>query len=273
MTKRILSALLATLLCAFCIAPMCVYAETSESSKTLPAGLVINCVGDSITWGSGSTNKIDGKCDKEAYYPGQLEKLIGSNNCTIYVDAKPGASLLPDFAPGSVSVGGYASVADIIPSFDREDLDIVILMLGTNDSKVTRTDNGVYKVGIWDVRGAAQNFEAEYKELLEIYFNMESKPFVYCMLPPPSLPEEVAPNYRITDANMKDEIIPIINKVVSEYQEQGYPVGTIDIRSAFPDPETEQDELVSVLADGVHPNAAGYTIMAETIYNQMLSLL
>lgn len=269
MKKRILAALLASLFCALAIVPMTVSAD--EAEKTLPEGLVINCVGDSITWGSGSTNKIDGKCDKNAYYPGQLEKLIGEDKCTIYVDAKPGASLLPDYAPGSISQGGYATVKDIMPSFSRTDLDVVILMLGTNDSKITATEKGTYKVGIWDKRGAAENFKAEYREMLDIYFNMESKPFVYCMLPPPALPNEVAPNYRITDANMKNEIIPIINEVIAECQAEGLPVGTIDIRSAFPDPETQQAELVKVLADGVHPNAAGYTIMAETIYKQMLS--
>ena len=284
MKKRIFAALMASLLVALAICPLAVFAEeadTAAPAKELPKGLVIDCVGDSITWGSGSTNVIDGKRIEDKNYEGVLKSLIGAENCTIYNDSKPGASMLNDYAKNSISTGGYMSVKEITASFARTDLDVVIFMMGTNDSKVTGYESNVYKQGIWDAKYGnaatgntpAEEFAIRYRAALDNFFQMESKPYVFCMLPPPSLPVEVAPNYRITDANMTKEggVNDMIKQVVAQCQEEGLPVEIIDIRGAFPDPDTDQDGLKAVLADGVHPNQDGYKIMGETIYNALLN--
>ena len=292
--KRLFSCLLVCVMITCALCPLTAVHAQNEG-KT-----VIDCVGDSITWGSGSTNAIDGKRNQDMNYEGQLAKMLDEtcklsgegvytgDEYIIYNDSKPGASLLPDRAKGSISEGGYSSVKEITASFEREDVDIVILMLGTNDSKLTAyekngypyttkaaSNGGTYKVGVWDnTTGGAENFEAAYRELLDIYFNMDSKPFVYVMLPPPAINGNMdRGNYRITDIIMRDEICPLIQSIADSLAKEGKPIAVIDQRSAFPDPDTDEGmaELLTLLADGVHPNQDGYAVMAETIYNALVS--
>lgn len=294
MKTRILAFLFVALICATAFVPA-VFAESAEetTTKTLPDDLVINVIGDSISWGSGSGDdrSTPGCYNAEKNYGGQLATLLNGGvvptiegaktnnttyvgeNFTLIVDAVPGTPLLPDFGVAQTSPfrGGYSAVPAIQEAFKqtgkRAEADIIIFMLGTNDAKVTQGNT----IGIWDRRGFPEMFRSEYRKVLDKFNAMENKPYVYCMLPPPALPNEVAANYRITDANMKDGIIPTILEVVAECQAEGYSVSTIDLRSQFPDPIEEQAALVDIMNDGVHPNSKGYAIIAKTIYERILN--
>ena len=327
MKTRIFAALLAALFCACCFAPMSVFAEAAEeSTKSLPEGLTIACVGDSITYGSGSAatdaNPTSVVKDDTKNYPAVLANLIGgeptitgggngttnvvfkNDKVTIYNDGKASTAVLNDSFAGDEFKNGALYVPTLMNSFERNDLDIVVLMLGTNDSKITdyRYDKAdkKYEMGNWDPTSSthdrslgdildengnvvvrptpAQEFELRYRAILDKYFNMESAPYVYCMLPIPCASEgyeedkDYSKSYRISDKNMREEINPLITSIVEDLQAEGKPVGLIDMRSAFPDPtEDGVEELCKYLVDEVHPNPAGYEIMANTVYERLLA--
>ncbi len=316
MKNRIFAALLAALICVVALLPMTAFAAAEEEAqKTLPQGLTIACVGDSITYGSGSANNTVKPGDKNDLqnYPGQLATLIGgtpsilgaseentnvifqNDTCTIYNDGKASTAVLNDPIAGEQFAKGALYVPTLVNSFARTDLDVVVLMLGTNDSKISATRaSGKYEQGNWDIRFTdhdntlgeiknadgntvvkptpAQEFELRYRAILDKYLNMESQPYVYCMLPIPSLNNNVEKNYRISDENMREEINPLITSIVEDLQAEGKPVGLIDMRAQFPDPTTEEGaaELQKLLVDEVHPNSDGYKIMAETVYARLL---
>ena len=327
MKTRIFAALLAILFCACCFAPMSVFAEAAEeSTKSLPEGLTIACVGDSITYGSGSgatdANPTAVTKDDKKTYPGLLASLIGgesvvigggaqgstnvtfqNDKVTVYNDGKASTAVLSDQFAGDEFKKGALNVPTIQTALGRTDLDIVIFMLGTNDSKITDTrgDKGnKYEVGNWDTRFAthdtslgdvldaegnpvmnpspAQEFELRYRTILDKFFSMESAPYVYCMLPIPCASEgyeddkDYSKSYRISDKNMREEINPLITSIVEDLQKEGKPVGLIDMRAEFPDPtEVGPEKLCEYLVDEVHPNPAGYEIMANTVYERLIA--
>lgn len=266
MKLRILPALLALLLLALTLCPLAAVAADDE--------IHIACVGDSITWGSGSTDKLDSK--QSNTYPQRLEAMLGEGY-KVSSFAKPGASVLPDKADGTVSFGGITTVPDIMRVFEETDIDIVILMMGTNDSKLTGpNDKGPVKEGVWDNEkfGGPVNFKAKYTEFVNRLQAMDSNPFVFIMIPTPTLASGVNDKgvsgdcYRITYSVIRDDITPILREIA---EEQG--CGLIDQGAAFPDPTTPDglEELKTLLVDGVHPNSKGYAIMAQTVYDTLTS--
>ena len=327
MKTRIFAALLAILFCACCFAPMSVFAEAAEeSTKSLPEGLTIACVGDSITYGSGSaataTDPTSVVKDDTKNYPAILANLIGgtptitgggngttnvtfqNEKVTIYNDGKASTAVLNDPIAGDEFAKGALNVPTLVNSFARQDLDIVVLMLGTNDSKISdfRGDKAdkKYEQGNWDTRTSThdttigealdadgnpllfytpkQEFELRYRAIIDKYLNMESAPYIYCMLPIPCASEgkeadqDYSKSYRISDKNMREEINPIITSIVEDLQKEGKPIGLIDMRAAFPDPTKDGvEELCKYLVDEVHPNPDGYQIMAETVYERLLA--
>ena len=118
--------------------------------------------------------------------------------------------------------------------------DIVIIMLGTNDTK--NYNWNYYK------------FEKEYRELISKLLREKPNEKIYIMIPPQiftSDSEEEKPN-RI---NLENGVIPIINKLNDEYSE----IDIIDLYSITKD----RSEL---FIDGIHPNEEGHRLIAEEIY-------
>jgi len=120
--------------------------------------------------------------------------------------------------------------------------DIVLIMLGTNDAHPNN----------W----SASRYEEELEEFVRGYQELKSAPIVYLMTPPPI--------YRMglsqMNAILVDEVLPIIGRVA---ERRG--VQTIDVFSAL----ESHEEFFS---DGVHPNANGSKIIAETVYDGIKSV-
>lgn len=182
------------------------------------------CIGDSITEGIGA--------DEGKSYPSQLQELLGPKwevlNCGL-----SGRTLLRkgDF-PYWVE-DAFTRAKDFKP-------DVVVIMLGTNDSK---PQNWQYK----------DEFAGDYKDLVAEFQKLPSKPRIYvcrpCPIPDPG-------NYGIDEKPIQEQI-PLINQLAKE---QG--LGVIDMNSALrPYPE--------MLPDKVHPNTAGATVMAKTVYEAL----
>jgi len=118
------------------------------------------------------------------------------------------------------------------------DADIVIIMLGTNDSKPMN----------WN----AEQYETEYAEFVQTYQNMESSPEVYIMLPPRVFLEDTD-NGNCNNATLTKEVIPAIKRVAEKTG-----ANLIDLY-------TVTEAHPEWFADGLHPNAAGNQAIAQAI--------
>ncbi|MBE5914476.1 MAG: hypothetical protein E7274_10535 [Pseudobutyrivibrio ruminis] len=189
----------------------------------------VSCVGDSLTYGSGVLKTRDTDA-----YPAQLQIKMGTDH------------LVSNFGLRNAT----ASASGDLPYVESEEYqqslkskpDIVVLMLGTND---TKTYN-------WN----ASDYEAGLKELVESYQQLDTKPTVYLMRSPYcySLDGSDVAEYDIQPAVVADELGGIVEKVAAETG-----VEVIDLYQL-----TEgQDELYT---DGIHFNAKGYELIADEVY-------
>ena len=253
---------------AFCFSALTPFAAIAEGSD-LTTPVKVLCVGDSITWGSGSTGALDG--ERINTYPDRLRAMLPSGSRVDNYSVS-GLSILPDYASNTVSYGGVYDHQVIYNSYNRTDVDIVILMFGTNDAKREGYNEAtqIVEPAIWEdeFTGGYQNFFNTYTGLIRRYQQFPSQPTVYCMIPPPVLPEGTDGRhaYRIDETILKDEIIPCIRAAAASC---GCPV--IDLREAFPDISTEAglSDALGLYVDCVHPNPDGYALLAQTVYAKL----
>jgi len=185
----------------------------------------VACIGDSITQGFGI------KKPKQNSYPAQLQKLLGEEYQTLNYGLNRRCLLKDGKKPNKP----YTNERFYKLS-QKAQPDIVLIMLGTND---TKPEN-------WN----AANYEKELEEFVNVYQNLESAPDVYLLKPPP-----IYPNKNTHDnETLTDGLIPIIEAVAVKTGIQ-----TIDIFTALSD----KNELFK---DGLHPDADGAAIIAQTVY-------
>lgn len=194
----------------------------------------VYCLGDSITYGSGLSQELR----PLACYPAKLQEFLGAR----YQVMNYGVSgrTLTDVPERSYRDTGYIDMVKM------QSPDILVVMLGTNDSK---TD-------VWD----ADRYREEYVALVEELQTIESEPDIYLMIPPEAFPcEDGVIVYGISNDIIRDEIRDIV-RTVSE--ETG--AGMIDLYAVTEDhPE--------YFMDGVHPNQQGYGVLAEAVYEQIVA--
>ena len=186
------------------------------------ARLRVACIGDSITYGAG----ID---DRESRsYPMVLGRLLGDG----YVVANfghGGATLLKD---GDLPFWNVAE-HDRALHFDP---DLVVLMLGTNDSK---PQNWAHK----------DRFEADLNTMIDELSALPRHPKIWLCAPPPAYAEM----YGIRESVIAGEIIPIVQKVAKQ---RG--LSTIDLHAAM----SGHPEM---FPDNIHPDAVGAERMAKAV--------
>lgn len=190
-----------------------------------PGQVKIACVGDSITYGYG----VDSW--QENNYPAQLQKAIGDGFCV-----------------NNFGYSGRTAQSTGDRAYEKEKLyeqskafepDIVIFMLGSNDSKPYN----------WD----KDNFISDYKALVESYVNLPCKPQVYLMVPPPVFEVDGKVKYDIQKDIIADEIVPAIKQTAKETG-----LECIDLYEIFEGKE-------QLFSDGCHPTATGAKIIAATV--------
>jgi acyl-CoA thioesterase I len=182
----------------------------------------IACVGNSITEGK---NIEAGK-----RYPDRLQQLLG-NAYDVRNYGLGGRTLLRQGDYPYWNEQKYEEVLEWDP-------DIVIIKLGTND---TKPQNWKYK----------DEFIADYREFVQSFKKLPSHPKIYICYPIPVFKD----NYGIRESVVSGEMIPMIKKIARAEH-----VKIIDLYK----PMTGNGSMVP---DGVHPDAAGATIMAETVYH------
>ena len=177
----------------------------------------VACVGDSITAGVGA--------DKGKSYPAQLQTLLGGGY-TVGNFGVSGRTLLSKGDRPYVKEKAYQAALAMKP-------DIVIIMLGTNDTKPQN----------WRFQ---KEFEADYKALVESFKRLDSKPQVFLCRPSPG-PEKPGNIYEGDLVKLR----PRIDKLAASL---GCKV--IDMNAALAGKP-------GMLADTVHPNTAGAAELAK----------
>ena len=186
------------------------------------APIKVACIGDSITFG------FDIKERNKNSYPAQLAILLG-DKWTVINYGVGGATLLKKGDKPYSGLREYKKALEFNP-------DVVIIKLGTNDSKPV---NWMYK----------NEYIPNYIELIESFRKLPSKPKVWICYPVPVYPESRVINAEI----VKNEILPLIDQVAKKED-----VKIIDLYTAM----SNHREL---FAEAVHPNAAGAKKIAETV--------
>lgn len=245
-----------------------IFATLSQSFCVFAATKKIITIGDSITAGSCSGNSI-GSVDTNRHYQAHLKKYAG-NSYTVVNYGVSGLPVLPDpvyLAKKDYDVGMGALNNSKVKAALKSNPDIVLIMLGTNDSKITKDG----KIGVWEApTGGEENFHAAFRSLVLQFRDLPCNPQVYIMLPPPALPDgfklttekTARGGYRINNDIQEKYIIPIELDVADELG-----VDVIDVRGAFPNPQNGfgKNQLSQYLMDAVHPNALGYELLGKTV--------
>lgn len=185
----------------------------------------VACIGNSITYGHGIENR-----DQNSY-PAQLQEILGNK----FIVKNFGISARTMLKNGDRPYWKEKEF-EAAKAFSP---DIVIIMLGTNDAKLTLN---------WNPRG--NELESDYKDMVDEFTKLPSQPKLFiCRVVP-----AVKDNWEITDSIIKTGINPTIEKVAFD---KG--VNLIDLYSALSGhPEW-------YLNDGIHPNKEGAAQMAVTI--------
>ena len=189
----------------------------------------VACVGDSITYGC----FVPGQPWNS--YPRQLGRMLGRGYCVGNFGYTNRTAL---------KSGDYPYTAE---KLYRQSLafqpDLVLLMLGTNDTKAVN----------WN----AEAYAHDLGELFESYRGLESRPRVFLLLPPPVFPFCGKVRWDIRSEVLENKVLLICRRVA---EWKGVPV--IDVHSAF----VGKPEL---FVDGCHPNARGAKVMAEMIFKSI----
>ena len=121
--------------------------------------------------------------------------------------------------------------------------DIVVIMLGTNDTKPAN----------W--RNSAKDYEVDYRDLISDFEKLPSKPKIYLCLPP-----YIAKEGR-WGINNQDTLaqIPMIKKIAKDLK-----LEVIDVYAAL----EGQDDLIP---DTVHPNTGGAALIAKAVAASLTS--
>lgn len=190
--------------------------------------LRIACVGDSITRGTFVWGR------KHNSYPAQLQQFLGERYCVRGFGVNGHAAQQTADRPYRSSRAFVASSA-----FEPN---IVLVMLGTNDA---RGDN-------WK---GVDAFYADYRALVNHYLSLDSTPNVWLLTPPTlfKLGRSSSVRYGMSEA--------AIGEISSAVRRIGPELGcrVIDIN------EVTAAHPEAFRFDGVHPGAAGATLIARAV--------
>jgi lysophospholipase L1-like esterase len=199
------------------------FAEPAKPVEN-PALIRVACIGDSITQGSGAA--------KGESYPSQLQALLGES-WIVGNFGVSGRTLLKKGDYPYWKEKAYQKALEFKPN-------VVIIMLGTNDSKPQN----------WKHEA---EFVSDYSELVKSFQALESKPKVFVCRPCP-VPEPG--NFGINEAAVTEQI-KRINTLAAEMQ-----LGIIDMHAALADKP-------QFLPDRVHPNTEGAGEMAKAAFTAL----
>jgi acyl-CoA thioesterase-1 len=206
--------------------PTVKFASCTDQTQTL-TDLKIGCIGNSITHGIGTSNMY-------LYsWPIQLRNMLGTG---FYVE--------------NLGVSGRTMMkTGDFPWWNEPQLkylfhlqpDIVVIKLGTNDSKTYQWNSTRYK--------------NDYLAMIDTIRTMASKPKIYISTPA----KAYSAAYNISDNNIHNAIIPILKQIAYEKN-----VSLIDMYSATLN-------MSANFSDGIHPNNKGAEVIAKKVKEILLA--
>lgn len=165
-------------------------------------------------------------------YPAQLQSMLGSR----YEVTNFGVS-------GSTLITGTNNPYpdhEFFKNSKDANPNVVLIMLGTND----------FRSEVWNV----DDYKNQFVTFINQYKNLPTHPKIYILTPPGYFKE--------TDehgtAVLRDEVVPAVFAIAEKTETE-----VIDIYAAT---KNHGD----VFPDGVHLNADGYKIIAQTIYDKLM---
>ena len=191
-----------------------------------PDDIRVACIGNSITDGSG----ID-MCDTEGY-PALLQRKLGTGYNVRNYGVSARCVLEKSDHPYTHELAWRDALA-FCP-------DIVVVKLGTNDSKDA---NWKYKA----------DFAHDYQVMIDSLKALPSKPRIILAYPATACKS----TWTINDQVITGEIIPAIDALAKRNK-----LETLDLHSVVNSMELMQ-------GDGIHPNAKGVEAMAEAVRNKI----
>jgi acyl-CoA thioesterase I len=206
--------------------------------STLASPVRLACVGDSITWGYGISNRQFNS------YPAQLAVMLGTN-WDVRNFGINGTTLLHQGDRPYVKQAAYTRALAFKP-------DVAVIDFGANDSKHPGDGSldANKAVNNWQYK---TNFVHDYEEMIAAFRQANPQARIFICLPTPDYPGR----WGINDKTIRVEMIPMIHRVASESD-----VAVIDLYTALSD----RKEL---FPDTVHPNAAGAGLMAAAVYRAL----
>ena len=191
----------------------------------------VACVGDSVTYGYGIMGWLKNS------YPQKLNDYLGTRYCVNnYGYSSRTASAASSLPYTSTDV--YQKSKQYLP-------DVVVLMLGTNDSKDE----------VWTT---VNDFYESYKQIVKSYKSLSSDVKIILGCPIPVIYGAATDP---KDALVKTEIRDTIKRVGDEEN-----LTTIDFYEIFQGRE-------DLYGDGIHPNKQGADLIAQTVYNEIKNIL
>ena len=220
------------------LVPLCwlsvtLFAAVAQAEPRKPTHVA--CVGDSITQGMGASVAAKN-------YVGLLQGLLG-NSVTVTNFGVSGTTMLtaPYGDMPYTAQQKYKDSGTFVQNAGASAVVSVVIILGTNDSK---PQNWAPAAGKND-----QQYKKDYLALVDHYLGLTPKPVVYV-----AYPLDAGTNqYSISGTVIHDEELPLIKQVATEKR-----LPLIDLNTAT----TGHPEY---FGDGVHPNDAGYVVMANLV--------
>ena len=211
----------------FFLAAARVWAADSDPNAPINAEsykekIKVACIGDSITQGAGS----------KVPWPKILQQMLGDK----WLVKNYGVSARTLLNKGDYPFQKEHQYQDA----QKLKPDVVVIMLGTND---TKPQNWSHK----------DEFVADYKEMIGAFNKADPKPRVFACYPP-FVPGKG--NYGINEAGVLEQI-PMIDTIAKETGS-----GVIDMHGATKDKD-------AMFPDKVHPNTEGATELAKAVFKKL----
>ena len=186
----------------------------------------VACIGDSITWGFTLLNPW------KQSYPVLLQEMLGEGY------------EVRNFGYNDASARFDADTPYVHKRVYRESLewnpDIVLLMLGTNDTKTRNWDPVI--------------FQKDYRRIVESYQALPSHPRIVLIAPIRIFPIMGRALLGVYPETMEDGVRPAIREIAADLG-----LELVDLKDLFTDN--------TYCLDGVHPQRTGARMLAEAIYS------
>lgn len=196
----------------------------------------IACVGDSLTYGMGVEDR------EENCYPMVLQNLLGTDSYTIGNFGVNGATLQKEGNQPYWKEKRYEQSVSLEP-------DIVVLMLGTND---TKEEN-------WK---GSEAFRKDYEALIEEYEKLDTKPTVILLTPPVLYQSgEIITDVRASSDSIVSEEAQVILEIGNEKELSV--INLYELTGSHPEWYN---------TDGVHLNAEGAAAIADEVAREIKNL-